>query len=90
MYRAIPPVKEWPKIIYRAMINFAESLKDFVLSLAKIIKEAPKATYQASKYLLKRTWEGIRAIPQLVKLGAETLWSWLKTVAFWFRDLFFK
>lgn len=90
IYRAIPPIKKWPGIIYRATINFAKGVKDFVVDLAKFIRDIPKALYDGAKYILKRMWEGIKAIPRLIKFAAQATWSGIKAAAFWVKDLFLK
>ena len=88
LYRAIPPVSEWPDIISRAVISMAKGIGRFLVALGKALKAIPKATYDTGKYIVKRTWKGIKAIPHLVKIGAEKLWSGVKIIGTWLKDLF--
>ena len=90
LYRAIPPVNEWPSIISRAVISMAKGIGRFLVALGKAVKATPKAIYKTGKYILKHTWEGIKAIPHLVKFGAEKLWSGVKIIATWLKDFFLR
>jgi hypothetical protein len=87
LYRAIPPLKEWPDIVSRAMVSMAKGIKTFFIELAKGLKATPKVVYKEGKYLVKRTWKGIKAIPRLVKIGAEKTWSGLKLLGTWIKEL---
>jgi hypothetical protein len=87
LYRAIPPIKEWPGIISRALISMAKTTRNFLIAFAKGIKASPKILYNAGAYIVKKSWKGIKAIPHLVKKGAEKTWSGLKVFGSWIRDL---
>jgi hypothetical protein len=88
LYRAIPPVKEWPDIIFRAVISIAKGIGRFLVALGKVLKAIPKATYETGKYIVEQIWKGIKAIPHIVKIGAEKLWSAIKVTATWLKDFF--
>lgn len=90
LYNAIPPVKEWPGILYRGMVAFGKGLKDFAVTTVKIIKEAPRAIYETTKFLLKTSWKAIKAIPGLIRSAAQAIWSGIKAVGSWVRDLVLK
>jgi hypothetical protein len=87
LYRAIPPVNEWPGIISRAMIDLAKGIKQFFIVLAKAIKALPKAIYLTGKYLLEKTWKGLKAIPNLLTIAAQKTWSGLQILASFLRDV---
>jgi hypothetical protein len=90
LYKAIPPLKEWPGVVSRAMISMAKGIKEFLIAVAKGIRATPKAIYKTGKYLVKRTWKGIKAVPQLIKIGAEKTWSGLKAIGSWIKKLFLR
>lgn len=97
LYKGIPPVNEWPRIIKDAVIAMAKGIKQFLIALGKAIKATPRAVYEEAKYLAGRgkhlalkTWRGIKAIPGLVKLGLEKTWSAVKAIASWVKDLLLK
>lgn len=90
LYKAIPPLKEWPSIVSRAMISMAQGIKEFLIAVAKGIKATPKAIYKTGKYLTQQTWKGIKAVPGLLKAGAQKTWSGLKIIGSWFKELFLR
>ena len=90
LYRSIPPLKEWPRIASDACMSTLRGIKDFMIELGKVIKATPKVVYRGGKYLAKRIWHGIKAIPDLVTLGAMKTWDGIKTVASWLQDLISK
>lgn len=79
IYYAIPPVEEWPGMVSGAIIG-----------MAKAIKIILKALYIAGKYVIKKRWEEIKAVPLLIKTGVKKLWSGFKILAFWLQDLLLK
>lgn len=87
LYRSIPPVTEWPRIAADACVSTLRGIQDFMIELGKVIKATPKVVYKGGKYLVKRICRGIKAIPDLVRLGAMKTWDGLKTVASWLQDL---
>jgi len=90
LYDAIPPVKEWPGIISRAIISMVKGIGRFLVALGKGIVATPKVIYKTGKYIVKHTWKGIKAIPRLVKVGAEKAWSGVKIIATWLKDFFLR
>jgi hypothetical protein len=90
IYRAIPPLKEWPEIVKRAIVSFAKGCKDFVLALGKAIKATPKALFRFCKRSGKKIWSGIKAVPGLVKRGVEKTWNGIKAVGIWIGELFMR
>lgn len=97
LYKAIPPVKEWPRIIKDAVVAMAKGIKQFLIALGKAIKAAPRVIYEGAKYWAKqgtqlaiKTWRGIKAIPGLVKIGLQKTWSAIKVIASWVNDLLLK
>jgi hypothetical protein len=87
LYRSIPPVKEWPRIAADACVSTLRGIKNFMIELGKVIKATPKAVYNGGKYLVKKIWRGIKAIPDLVTTGALKAWNGIKAVATWLQDL---
>jgi hypothetical protein len=79
IYYSIPPVKEWPGVVSRAIIGIVKGIKLIL-----------KAFYIAGKYVTRKRWEEIKAIPLLIKTGVRKLWSGLIILAFWLQDLLFK
>ena len=94
MYKAIPPIKEWPRIVKDAVVGMAKGIKKFLIALGRAIKATPKAIYDGGKYLAKqgkklaiKTWRGIKALPGLMKIGLQKTWSGIKAIASWVKDL---
>ena len=90
LYKAIPPVKEWPGIISRAVVSMLRGIKKFLIAVGKGIKAMPKALYQTGKYIAKQTWKGIKAVPHLVATGLRNTWSGLKVIGVWLKDFFLR
>jgi len=97
LYKAIPPVKEWPRIVKDAIVAMAKGIKQFLIALGKAIKATPRVIYEGAKYWAKqgkqlaiKTWRGIKAIPGLVKIGLRKTWSAIKAIASWVKDLLLK
>jgi hypothetical protein len=90
MYRAIPPIKQWPKILGQAIISIAKGIRDVVIDIVDIIKATPKALYRSGKYLAKKFWSGIKAVPSLVKQAAKMVGRGLKRLGLWIANLFTK
>ena len=97
MYKSIPPVKEWPRIVKDAVVAMANGIKKFLVALGKAIKATPKAVYNGGKWLAEKsktfamkTWRGIKALPGLAKLGLQKTWSAIKAIASWVKDLLLK
>ena len=97
MYKAIPPIKEWPRIVKDAVVGMAKGIKKFLIALGRAIKATPKAIYNGGKYLAKqgkklaiKTWRGIKALPGLMKIGLQKTWSGIKAIASWVKDLLLK
>ena len=86
LYRNIPPISEWGGIIARAVKSLLRGIKDFLVGTAKVIANTPKAMYKAGKYIVKRTWKGIRALPGLIKIGARKTWEGLKVFGRWLQE----
>src|SRR5271163_4522183 len=97
MYKAIPPITEWPRIVKDAVVGMAKGIKKFLSALGRAIKATPKAIYDGGKYLAKqgkklaiKTWRGIKALPGLMKIGLQKTWSGIKAIASWVKDLLLK
>src|SRR5271170_6967576 len=97
MYKAIPPIREWPRIVKDAVVSMAKGIKRFLIALGKAIKATPKALYDGGKYLAKegknlaiKTWKGIKALPRLMKIGLQKTWSGIKAIASWVKELLLK
>jgi len=86
LYRGIPPISEWGGIIARAVKSLLRGIKDFLVSTAKAIANAPKAMYKCSKYIVKQTWKGIKALPELIKIGARKTCAGLKVFGRWLQE----
>jgi hypothetical protein len=94
LYKAIPPIKEWPGILWRTIVSIAKGIKEVVVALAKFVRDLPKNVYhggkamwKGTKWLAKKTWRGIKAVPGLLKMGAQKTWSGIKIVANWLGDV---
>lgn len=97
LYKSIPPIKEWPRIVKDAVVAMARGIKQFLIALGKAIKAAPRVIYEGAKYWAKqgkqlaiKTWRGIKAIPRLVKIGLQKTWSAIRAIASWVKDLLLK
>ena len=90
LYRSIPPISEWARVISLAIIDFGRGIRSFLTELVKVIKATPKALYRTGKYIVNKAWKGIKAIPLLVKRGCNKIWSALKIIGSWIKDLFFR
>jgi hypothetical protein len=86
LYLSIPPISEWGGIIARAAKSMLIGLKDFIVGLGKVIAKTPRAVYRAGKHVVKEVWKGIKAIPGLVKVGAQKTWEGLKTFGRWSKN----
>ena len=86
LYRSIPPISEWAGIIARAVKSLLRGIKDFLVGTAKVIANAPKVMYKSGKYIVKRTWKGIKALPELIKIGARKTWEGLKVFGRWLQE----
>ena len=87
LYRAIPPVRQWPGIVADACISTLRGIKNFVIGIGKVIKATPRAVYEGGKYIVKKLLQGIAALPGLVSTGAQKTWNGIKKVASWLQDL---
>jgi len=87
LYRAIPPIRQWPGIIADACISTLQGLKKFVIGVGKVIKATPRAVYEGGRYVVKKFWQGIKALPGLVATGAKKTWNGMKKVAGWLQDI---
>lgn len=87
LYRAIPPIRQWPRIVADACISTLRGIKKFVIELGKVIKATPKAVYHGGKYIVKKAWQGIKAIPDLAATSARKTWNGIKAAAAWLQDL---
>jgi hypothetical protein len=86
LYNSIPPISEWGGVIARAVKSILRGIKDFIVGTAKVIAKTPKALYKCGKYIVKQTWKGIKALPELVKIGAQKTWAGLKAFGRWLQD----
>jgi hypothetical protein len=94
LYKSIPPIRAWPRIVKDAVVAAAKGIKKFLIALGNAIKATPRAIYDGGKYLAKKgknlaikTWKGIKALPGLMKIGLQKTWAAIKAIASWVKDL---
>jgi hypothetical protein len=90
IYRATPPLKEWPKILYRAIVVIGKAFRDFIVGIFDLVKATPKALYTFGKYLGKQFVRGIKAVPGLVKRAVKSIVQWAKRAGQWLANLFLR
>ena len=90
LYKAIPPLKEWPGIISRAVVSMLRGIKHFLIAVGKGIKATPRALYETGQYIVKRTWKGIKALPHLAASAIRNTWAGLKIIGIWLKDFFLR
>jgi hypothetical protein len=89
-YKSIPPMREWPGIIWRGLCTFATGCKEFAIDLAYAIKQLPRWVYETAKQCGLSVWEAIKAIPGAIRNFIELVWTGLKNLGNWVVDLFLR